>query len=207
MKTPLNLKIRGLCQFIVQIITVAIDKVIFLPITKRDLGDIASGLESKSYIVVSNHKGFLDPLIMTGCLPFKHAAVLAPAALMTTNLFYDSIVRPICWMIGCYPAHNPTGKHKIYGVEGSNILLKNGFSVFIFPEGKRVVNMERGPAHSGVIRIHQANPDTPILLCHIIYHKSLRNLLAGKFYEVRYRLARQPSYSDAEAMMDELFAL
>jgi 1-acyl-sn-glycerol-3-phosphate acyltransferase len=200
---------RRICQYIAQLLILTIGKIIFLPVTKRNVRLIKSALKHKnnSYIIVANHRRSLDPFVTICGLPYAQAIKLLPINFMTANFFYDSFIRPLCWLAGCYPARDPKGKHKIFGVDGSVELIKNGFSVFMFPEGKRMRDGSRGPAHSGVVRIHQAVPETQLLLCHMKYNNSLKAMLSGKRFELVYNFAQKSKYTDPETIMDELFAL
>src|SRR5262245_36445724 len=123
---------RRSIQFVFQLLTLVIGKIIFLPVTKRKLFENSLSVDA-SYLILSNHKRSLDPFVIICGLPYRQAIKLLPIGFMTANFFYDSWLRPLCWLAGCFPARNPKGKHKIYGVEGSSILLQNGFSVFVFP--------------------------------------------------------------------------
>lgn len=199
--------LRRICQYFFQILILTIGKIIFLPVTKRDVSLIKVGLKHKAYIVVANHSRALDPFITICGMPYAQALKLLPIAFMTSNFFYDSFIRPLCWLAGCFPARDPKGKHKVFGVEGSIELLSSGFCVFVFPEGKRMRDGTRGPAHHGVTRIHQALPDVPLLLCHMKYHNGLRALLTGKRFEIVYSFGKKTKYDNPESIMDELFAL
>lgn len=198
---------RRLTQHLCQLLILTIGKIIFLPVTKRDVSLIDSALLSKPHIIVANHRRSLDPFVTICGLPYRHTRKVLPIAFMTSNFFYDSFIRPLCWLAGCFPARNPKNKHEIFGVDGSILLLKNGFSVFVFPEGKRMRDGTRGPAHTGVTRIHDAVPDVPILLCHMKYNNGLKALLMGRRFEIHYKIAEKTKYHDPETIMDELFAL
>lgn len=181
-------------------------KLFLLPLARRSLPPEFKTLPARPHIIVANHKKALDPFIIASSLPTRTIFKLTPVAFMMHNFFYDSFIRPLAWAAGCFPAKNPKDKHKVFGVEGSLAFIKNGYSLFIFPEGTRV-REERGQARPGVIRIHQAAPEVPFVLCRIIYHKGVGNLLTGRWREVKYKVVRRPSYSDPEKLMDEVFSL
>lgn len=198
---------RRVVQFAAQLLILTIGKIFFVPVTKRDTRALKSDFVRQSYLIVANHQRALDPFVIICGLPYKHALKLLPINFMTANFFYDSFIRPLCWVSGCFPARNPKGKHKIYGVDGGVELLQNNFSVFVFPEGKRMRDGSRGQAHSGVVRINQASPNTPLLLCHIKYNNGLKALLRGKRFDITYSLAKKQTYANPEPVMDEVFAL
>lgn len=200
------LMLRYMCQVTFQLLLFCTAKLVFGFFTKRTIHSPSPKLKRRSLIIVANHQRALDPFIIISALPFSIAAKLLPIGFMTANIFYDSALRPFCWLSGCFPARNPKGKHKIFGVEGSSTLLRHGFSIFIFPEGTRVKNGARGPAHTGVVRIHQSQPTTPLLLCHITRNTGWRAALSGKRFVIRYKVAQQPAYYSPDHIMDELFA-
>lgn len=199
--------LRRICQYAAQLLILTIGKIFFVPVTKRDVSAIKNQLPKTGYLIVANHSRSLDPFVIICGLPYGLALKLLPIGFMTQNFFYDSFIRPLCWLAGCYPARNPKDKHKIFGVDGSVILLNNGFSVFVFPEGKRMRDGSRGQAHHGVTRIKEALPHAPTLLCHIKYNNGLKAMLMGKRFEIVYKLAQKTKYTDPESIMDELFAL
>src|ERR1700741_748010 len=126
MTIPLMYKVRHLraCQLLI----LSVGKLVFLPVTKRDVSLLEVAPERKHYIIVANHKRALDPFVIICGLPYKQVCQALPIAFMTSNFFYDSFIRPLCWLSGCFPARNPKGKHKVFGVEGSITLLRHGFS-------------------------------------------------------------------------------
>lgn len=194
-------------QFATQLLILTIGKILFVPVTKRYTKNIDATIKNQPYLIVGNHQRALDPFVIICGLPYKHALRLLPIGFMTANFFYDSFIRPLCWIAGCFPARNPKGKHTIFGVDGASILLNSGFSIFIFPEGKRMRDGSRGPAHHGVTRIHEQASNIPLLLCHIKYNNGLKALFSGKRFEIVYNLSKKQTYKSPELLMDELFAL
>lgn len=200
--------VRRLLQHGFQFAILVVGKILLQPFTRVDTYSVKpQNIENRPYIFVSNHRGSLDPFIIGCCLPVGTVFKITPVAFMTKNIFYDSPLRPFLWLAGAYAARSPKGKHKIYGVDGSVELLQNGFSMFIFPEGTRVRGNGRGQAHSGVVRIHSATPNIPIILCHIEYNKGIKSWLTGSRRTVKYRVIKNPNYTDPEKVMDDVYAL
>jgi 1-acyl-sn-glycerol-3-phosphate acyltransferase len=140
-------------------------------------------------------------------LTFSTILKILPVGFMTHNAFYDSPLRPLLWLAGCYPAKNPKNKHALFGVGASADLLKRKYSICIFPEGTRVRNKQRGEANWGVVKIHQESPQTPFILAHLEYNSGLKAWLHGNKWVVRYKLVQNPHFNDPESIMDEIFAL
>lgn len=204
-----DIKIPAYRRFIIlpaQVVLVLIGKLLIRPLTRRTLPPELRRVSRRPHIIIANHKKALDPLTIISALPLGTIFRLAPVASIMHNFFYDSALRPLVWLIGCFPAKNPRGKHRIFGVDGSVAFLRGGYSFFIFPEGTRV-RQERGPARPGIIRIHKALPHVPFILCHISYPKGLKNRLTGRWRTVSYKLVEKPDYSESEKMMDDVFAL
>jgi 1-acyl-sn-glycerol-3-phosphate acyltransferase len=202
------MKIRYLLQHGFQLLLTLLSKLLFGLFTRRDYSGVPAGsMTRRGYLLVANHRMASDPFVITGLLPWRTLINVLPIGFMTHNAFYDSPLRPLMWLMGCYPARNPEEKHKIFGVEGSVTLLQNGFSIFIFPEGTRVRGQVRGEAHYGVIKIHNAAPEVPMLLAHIEHNRGLGGWLKGNRYVIRYKLIENPKFDNPESIMDEIFAL
>lgn len=205
--TNIHLKIRAALQHAFQFLILIIGKIALQPFTRVYTSAVNPKiLKNQPYLIVSNHRGWIDPFVVSCCLPARTVFKITPVTYMTKNIFYDSLLRPLLWISGAYPARNPKNKHSLYGVDGSVRLLQNGFSVFIFPEGTRI-QWGRGEAHTGVIRIHKAVPSVPIMLCHIEYNKGIKAWLTGRRRVVKYGLVEHPNYNDPERIMDDVFAL
>ena len=200
--------VRRILQHSFQFCILVFGKIALQPFTRVDTTAVKPELiKNQPYIIVGNHRHGPDPFVICSGMPAKTVLKITPVGFMTKNIFYDSPLRPLLWLSGCYPARDPKGKHKIYGVDGSIKLLENGFSMFIFPEGTRVRNSSRGQAHNGIIRVHKAVPNIPMILCHIEYNKGLKAWLTGNRRTVKYRVIDKPNYTDPEKVMDDIYAL
>lgn len=200
--------IRRLLQHGFQYALLVVCKLVLQPFTRVEASAVKPEfLKNQPYIIVSNHRHWIDPFIICAGLPMRTVFKITPVSFMTKNIFYDSILKPLMWLAGAYPARESGGKHTLFGVDGSVQLLQNGFSMCIFPEGKCVFGPERVPAHTGAVRIHQAVPTIPFILCHIEYNNGLKAWLTGQRRVVHYRLVTTPNYTNADAIMDDIFAL
>lgn len=202
-----SLKARRLMQRSFQLLVFLAGKMLLVPLTRtKALGVNPILIQNRPYVLIANHRGWIDPFVICSGMPAKTIFKIIPINFMTKNIFYDSPLRPLLWLSGAYPARNPNEKHRLFGVGGSIKLLEAGFSIFIFPEGTRIKS-GRGPSHSGVVRIHEASPKTPMILCHIEYNRGLKALLKRERRVVSYRLIENPQYNNAEEIMDDVFSL
>lgn len=195
-------------RYVFQILLMVLLKIIVHPFTRVDTKSVKQEyLHNQGYLIVANHSGAFDPFIICGGLPIRTILKILPVAFMTHNAFYDSPLRPLLWLSGCFPARDPYGRHKIFGVEGSLRLLEQGYSICIFPEGTRRRSVYRIPAKSGVIKIHKGRPSTPFILAHINYHPGLKAWLTFRRRTVSYKLVDSAHFSNPEIIMDEIFRL
>lgn len=200
--------LRKVLQRSFQMLILAGGKIVLRPFTRVDANAVKPNLiHNGQYILVANHRRGIDPFVIMTSMPAKTVFRITPVSFMTKNIFYDSPLWPLLWLSGCFASRNNWGIHKFFGVAGSINLLSNGFSLFIFPEGTRIKKQPRGKAHSGVIRIHDALPDIPMILCHIEYNKGIKAWLTGKRRSVAYKLIEKPNFSDPEQIMDEIFKI
>lgn len=121
---------------------------------------------------------------------------------MTANIHYYRWSRPLNYLAGCFPAQ-PKGHNQNYGVNGAVKFYKQGFSQFIFPEGKRT--KERIPAKYGVIKIIEQTESRNALLCNINWQKteSGKNKINVN-YSVNSNINQQKS---PDKLMDEIYKL
>lgn len=199
---------RRLANYGFQLLALLFAKLIIRPFTRIDSATVRPKLiQHTRYLIAANHRGAFDAFVICSSIPFKTILRILPIGFMTHNAFYDSPLKPLLWLAGSYPAKNPKSNHKFFGVEGSIDLLEHGYSIFIFPEGTRVRNKARGEAHWGVIKIHRAAPQTPLILAHIKCHPGIRNWLRGHHWTVSCRLIKNHRFSDPETIMNDIFAL
>jgi 1-acyl-sn-glycerol-3-phosphate acyltransferase len=122
-------------------------------------------------VIASNHANSMDPFIIACFLPLKTIFKVFPYAFMTANVYYYGWWKPLAFLAGCYPAKvkydkEPSNK---YGVGKSVELLKEGYSVVMFPEGRRTTTqIDAKPGISHILNGYQA----PLVLCHIYWDRS-----------------------------------
>ncbi|NCU30750.1 hypothetical protein EOL73_02005 [Candidatus Saccharibacteria bacterium] len=123
-------------------------------------------------MVVANHHHALDPFYITCSFRWRELIHLLPFAIMTANKFMDPWwIRLPAWLGGCFPSHGPK---PIHGVTGAIKFLKAGYTVLMFPEGKRTSAGKKGVAKPGISHIINASPEAHIILAHIEWQKPPR---------------------------------
>lgn len=120
-----------------------------------------------TYFFISNHQSRIDPFASFSVLSRKLNLVISPVRFMTASGIYYSAIRPLVKLLGCYP----TRRKGVDIIELSKEYMQSGYSVFIFPEGRRVLRKDSDP-RSGVERIIAAVPSNVIpVLIHIEWRK------------------------------------
>lgn len=122
----------------------------------------------KQYIFISNHQSRIDPFVIFGSLPLRDNIKIAPIKFMTAHTIYNSLARPILSALGCYPTYKP-GRDVI---DYSSQLVKEGFSLFIFPEGRRTLKEESKP-RPGIRKLFKSLEEYPVetVLIYIQWNK------------------------------------
>jgi 1-acyl-sn-glycerol-3-phosphate acyltransferase len=130
-----------------------------------------SELDISGPVVISaNHTHRHDPFIIACFIPLKTIFRIFPYGFMTANVYYYKMWRPIANIAGCFPAkqRNLSSREEEFGVGAAKKMLSQGYSILMFPEGKRTT--EPINAKPGISRILQHH-DSHLLLCHISWHR------------------------------------
>lgn len=117
-----------------------------------------------SYVIAANHPSGLDPFALLASLRFRDFFRLAPFSFMTANGFMRPLwLRPFAWAAGCFPAYPGLGP---YGIEKALSDLEHGYTLVMFPEGKRVQGAPPKAKH-GIEIILQKAPHTHLTIARI----------------------------------------
>jgi len=118
---------------------------------------------------------------------------------MVATVFFRPVwLRPLLWLAGCFPAHQLPNSNKPAGIDASINFLEQGYTLFIFPEGKRVKG-ERVPAKRGITEILNASPTSRLVLAHISWKK--REVESIRLAE----LLEHPN--DPQKILDKIYSL
>lgn len=154
----------------------------------------------KRYVFIANHQSRLDPPAIFAQFSYTQLWSIAPIRFMTAGAIYYSFIYPIVRAVGCYP----TRKRKDYSykaVDQSLYYLHHGQNIFIFPEGRRTLEVESRP-RGGVVRIIEQSPvPVEIILVHIDWR------LSGGKRRLRIRFKAVEDISSASAAMKQIYKL
>lgn len=124
----------------------------------------------KTYFFIANHQSRIDPFVTLACLPQKTINTILPIRFMTAHGIYYSFLYPILKILGCFP----TRKKGIDVIQRSNDYLNAGYCIYIFPEGRRVLQANSDP-RAGVERILASiSPIIQPVLVHIEWSSGSR---------------------------------
>lgn len=161
--------------------------------------------KNKPIIIISNHVSHLDPYLLMGCLSWSQLRIISPMKVMMAKWYFHSPMMPFAWLAGCFPARPLLKPFKKWsGTAASIRYLKKGYSLGIYPEGKRVFEDKQEP-HYGVIKIMQSieSYEAHVLLCHINRNKENGN-------EYFISIEQDDSvlkFTEPSLVMDRLFSI
>lgn len=121
----------------VQLFTIPLARLLLWPILgtksiRLKLSDLDSDF---NYVIVANHSGVPDALVVCYSLSTKISIRLAPYRFFTKNvLFRNFLVRPIIILFGCFRARRELNKPS--GLDYGISLINSSQTIVIFPEGK-----------------------------------------------------------------------
>jgi 1-acyl-sn-glycerol-3-phosphate acyltransferase len=152
------------------------------------------------HVIIANHQRVLDPFIIIGALPWKVAKEILPIKFMTWRTYFVLFL-PFAFSAGCYPTRSLLARNAYRaGVKGSIRALDKGFSVLVFPEGKRVQTYSQAEAKDGVVRIlNGSNIDTALLV--------RIKWLGARDVRVHYKTVLLSESETAQGIMNTIYAL
>ncbi|MEO5499784.1 MAG: lysophospholipid acyltransferase family protein [Candidatus Saccharimonadales bacterium] len=126
--------------------------------------------KDKTYFFIANHQSRIDPFVTFASLPQKTVSSVLPIRFMTARGIYYSVLYLLLKILGCFP----TRKKGVDVISRSNEYLNSGYCMYIFPEGRRVLQTESNP-RAGVERILASiDPQIQPVLVHIEWTKGSR---------------------------------
>ncbi len=144
------------------------------------------------FMVCANHRSFFDPVVLAALLHRK------PTFMAKAELFKNPVIGRFLRALGAFPIER--GKGDVGALKTTFELLKKGYILVIFPEGKRMKGGARKKSNPGMIRI-AAKAGVPILPAGIEGDYRL-------FHRVTVHFGKPMDFSDVsrEKLTDEFLA-
>jgi 1-acyl-sn-glycerol-3-phosphate acyltransferase len=111
-------------------------------------------------LILSNHKSYLDPLLIGCSLPL-FSKIYPLRFIAKDPLFQKPISRIIFQAMGTFPTFYGSGLDK--SLEMPSLVLKQNGTVVFFPEGRCVRGRELAPLKQGAATLIERFPNVPVL--------------------------------------------
>jgi glycerol-3-phosphate dehydrogenase (NAD(P)+) len=142
-------------------------------------------------IVASNHRSFLDPFIVGGCLPWRRPMNYVAKVELFRNPWQGWILS----RLGAFPIRR--GESDEESMETARMIVERGGTVCIFPEGTRIRRGTLGSPRRGVGRL-ALQTGAPVIPTAVIGTEHVRRGWRIRPRKVRVRLGRAMTFPRAE---------
>jgi glycerol-3-phosphate dehydrogenase (NAD(P)+) len=152
----------------------------------RDHGKVKGGL-----IVASNHRSFLDPFVIGGCLPWRRPMNYVAKVELFERRWQG-------WMLsrlGAFPIRR--GEADEDSMETARQIVERGGTVCIFPEGTRIRSGTIASPKRGVGRL-ALQTGAPVIPTAVIGTEEVRRVWRIRPRKVRVRLGKPMTFPRAE---------
>lgn len=172
---------RRIIHYIYKLVFWEINVVLFYCFSKLRFGTVikkgSDRIPGAPFIMVSNHGTFFDPWIV-GCLS------LPPLSIMMNDDGFRSgpVTRWYLKSIGTFPKKK--GAHDFKAMKTTIQLLREGYSVLIFPEGQTTWDGETQPIYGGIEKIIKK------IRCNVVIMHLEGNFLSKPWWAESYRKGR-----------------
>lgn len=157
---------------------------------------------STLYLIASNHQSRWDPFAIFGSLPLSENFKVTPIKFMTAKGLYYSPLRPILASMGCFPTRKKNTNIIDYSIQ----LMQCGYNLFIFPEGRRTLQIESEPKRGvGTLTTRTMELSPRLILVHIEWQRlgRLRRHATITIAEAPHGL----DTSNPKSIMDAIYSL
>jgi 1-acyl-sn-glycerol-3-phosphate acyltransferase len=159
-------------------------------------------LPKDRYLIIANHRKRIDPWIILFTLPPRTFCKLLSIRFFTSNKYFNfPWLRPFLWINGCFRSHEIN--NKISGLKGGLMLSDQGYSLFIFPEGKMVFENEKVKPKTGIAKLAKSRNFT-ILPVYISYGKKFKNEIKVKWGNP-FKSDKLEKHKDIDCLTEILF--
>lgn len=154
----------------------------------------------KTYVFISNHQSRIDPFVIFACMDLHSNIKAAPVKFMTAKSIYYGFFRPLLFCLGCFPTYVRNQNIIDYSAQ----LVKNGYGLFIFPEGRRTLKEHSSPK-DGILRIIDQldRKDVEYVLAYIDWTKPSWRRHAT----IKFGSARSIDHESASLLMKQIYSL
>ncbi|HVY97824.1 MAG TPA: 1-acyl-sn-glycerol-3-phosphate acyltransferase [Solirubrobacterales bacterium] len=142
-------------------------------------------------VVASNHRSFLDPFVVGGCLPWRRPMNYVAKV----ELFRRPWQGWILSRLGAFPIRR--GEADEEAMETARIVVERGGTVCIFPEGTRIRRGTLGNPRRGVGRL-ALQTGAPVIPTAVLGTENVRRGWRIRPRKVRVRLGRAMTFPRAE---------
>lgn len=143
-------------------------------------------------IVASNHRSFLDPFVIGGCLPWRRPMNYVAKVELFENRWQGWILS----RLGGFPIRR--GEADEEAMETAQRLVERGGSVCIFPEGTRIRQGTLGDPKRGVGRL-ALQTGAPVIPTAVLGTENVRRGWRIRPRKVKVRLGRAMTFPRAES--------
>ncbi len=142
-------------------------------------------------IVASNHRSFLDPFIVGGCLPWRRPMNYVAKV----ELFERRWQGWLLSRLGAFPIRR--GESDEDSVETARLIVERGGTVCIFPEGTRIRTGTLSNPRRGVGRL-ALQTGAPVIPCAVLGTENVRRGWRIRPRKVTVRIGRPMTFPRAE---------
>jgi glycerol-3-phosphate dehydrogenase (NAD(P)+) len=142
-------------------------------------------------IVASNHRSFLDPFIVGGCLPWRRPMNYVAKVELFRNPWQGWFLS----RLGAFPIRR--GESDEESMETARMIVERGGTVCIFPEGTRIRRGTLSTPRRGVGRL-ALQTGAPVIPTAVIGTEHVRRGWRIRPRKVRVRLGRAMTFPQAE---------
>ena len=154
--------------------------------TGREYARLKGGL-----IVASNHRSFLDPFAVGGCLPWRRPMNYVAKV----ELFERRWQGWILSRLGAFPIRR--GESDEEAMETARLIVERGGAVCIFPEGTRIRRGTLGHPKRGVGRL-ALQTGAPVIPTAVLGTEDVRRGWRIRPHRIKVRLGRAMTFPQAE---------
>jgi 1-acyl-sn-glycerol-3-phosphate acyltransferase len=193
---------KKIAIIISQLLVLVFIRIVYIGRIKVQISDEDSKITGP-IVIAANHTNDMDPFIIACFLPLKMIFRVFPYCFMTANIYYYRLWKPLAFLAGCYPAkpRDEFAHPDSYGVDYSVKALAEGYSVVMFPEGRRTrKQIQAKPGISRILQIHK----TQLLLCRMDWKSS--SILSKVTLTIKTS-DKNLEVNDPDAIMNAVYSL